>query len=332
VSSEIVTGRTRGPARPSRAHGRPRKARCETAISLTDYIRNDLRRRILSGDDVSPRLSLAALAGEYGVSITPLRNAVNALVAEGFLTRLSNRRLRLVRRRVRTGAPPRPLPVPPTPRDWDTALLKEVMLSSLRPRATYMREESLARKLGVGRSIIRQTFSRFAGVGIIEHVPRRGWLVPPLSPEDMNAYLVVREVLELKALALASGRLETAELRALIASNGRPGVRAAHQLDNRLHDYIIEKSGNRYLRLFFQQYNARYYTELFYHAAPETAVVGQMVEQHRGILEALVAGSLARARTLLSEHIRAQGPILITLLARERATGGGEAAPRARKR
>ncbi len=280
---------------------------------------------------MSGRLSLAELAGDYGVSITPLRNAVNALVAEGFFERLPNRRLRLVKRRARTGAPLRPLPVPPTPRDWDTALLKEVMLSSLRPHAMYMREESLARKLGVGRSIIRQTFSRFAGVGIIEHVPRRGWLVRPLSPEDMNAYLVVREALELKALALAWGRLETAELRALIASNGRPGVRVAHQLDNRLHDYIIEKTGNRYLRLFFQQYNARYYTELFYHAAPETAVVGEMVRRHRGILEALVARNQARARALLSEHIRAQGPILMKLLARESATEAGTPAPRVRK-
>ena len=297
----------------------PRKARCDTAISLTDYIRNDLRRRILSGEDVSARLSLAELAGDYKVSITPLRNAVNALVAEGFLEKQPNRRLRLLKRRARSGAPPRPLPVPPTPSDWDSVLLKEVMLSSLGCRSTYMREESLARKVGVGRSIIRQTFNRFAGVGIIEHVPRRGWLVRPLSPEDMRAYLVVREVLELKALELARARLETSDLKALIAGNGRPGVRAAHQLDNRLHDYIIDKSGNRYIRLFFQQYNARYYTELFYHAAPKTAVVGQMVQQHRGILEALVDGDGPRARRLLSEHIRAQGPILMKLLERESA-------------
>lgn len=289
------------------------------AISLTDYIVEDLKRRIQSGEDVSSRLSLAELAKDYGVSITPLRNAMNALIAGGFVEKLPNRRLRLGKRRARAGASSRPVPVPPTPSDWDSALLKEVMLSSLRPHAIYMREEVLARKLSAGRSIIRQAFNRFAGVGLIEHVPRRGWLVRPLSPQDMNAYLAVREVLELKALELARGRLEASDLKALIASNGRPGVRAASQLDNRLHDYVIEKSGNRYLRLFFQQYNARYYTELFYHAAPKTAVVGLMVQQHHRILQALVVGDWARARRLLSEHIRAQGPILMELLARESA-------------
>ena len=243
---------------------------------------------------MSARLSLAELAKDYGVSITPLRNAVNALIAGGFVEKLPNRRLRLAKRRARTGASSHPVPVPPTPSDWDSALLKEVVLSSLRRHATYMREELLARKLSAGRSIIRQTFNRFAGVGLIQHVPRRGWLVQPLSPGDMNAYLVVREALELKALELARGRLEASDLRALIASNGRPGVRAASQLDNRLHDYVIEKSGNRYLRLLFQQYNARYYTELFYHAAPKTAVVGRMVQQHRQILQSLLAGNWAR--------------------------------------
>ena len=289
------------------------------AISLTDYIIDDLKRRIQSGEDVSSRLSLAELAKDYGVSITPLRSAMNALIAGGFVEKLPNRRLRLGKRRGRSGAPSRPARVPPTPSDWDSALLKEVTLSSLRPHATYMREEVMARKLSAGRSIIRQAFNRFAGVGLIEHVPRRGWLVRPLSPEDMNAYLAVREVLELKALELARGRLVVSELKELIASNGRPGVRAASQLDNRLHDYVIEKSGNRYLRLFFQQYNARYYTELFYHAAPKTSVVGQMVQQHHGILQALVDGDWTRARKLLSEHIRAQGPILMRLLARESA-------------
>jgi DNA-binding GntR family transcriptional regulator len=190
------------------------------------------------------------------------------------------------------------------------------MLSSLRRHATYMREESLAERLGAGRSIIRQTFSRFAGVGLIEHVPRRGWLVHPLHEEDMKAYLVVREILELKALELAKGRLQTDELRELIAGTMRAGPHTATQLDNRLHEYVIERSGNRYIRNFFQQYTARYYTELFYHAAPETSVVSAMALQHRQILQAFVGGQWARAGKLLSVHIQAQGPILRKLLSR----------------
>ncbi len=286
-------------------------------MSLTEYIRDDLIHRIRSGEKLPQRLSLVELARHYGVSFTPLRAALAELVEQGYIEKLPNRRLRVNSHRVGTGTVLPSVRVPPTPSDWDSILLKEVTVASLSKRAAYLREESLARRLRVGRSIVRQALSRFAGAGLIEHVPRRGWLIHPLSQEDMEAYLVVRETLELKALDIARSRLRLADLRELIRANGPPGPRSAARLDNRLHEYVIEKSGNRYIRGFFQQYVARYYTELFYHAAPETAVVGQMVRQHRSILQALAARDWARGRKLLSDHIRAQGPILTGLLKRE---------------
>jgi DNA-binding GntR family transcriptional regulator len=286
-------------------------------MSLADYIRDDLRRRIRSGEDLSQKLSLAELARHYGVSFTPLRSALGALIGEGYVLKLPNRRLQPNGRRVGTGVASESVPIPPTPSDWDSVLLKEVTVASLSRRAAYLREESLARKLGVGRSIVRQALSRFAGAGLIEHVPRRGWLIHPLSEEDMAAYLVVRETLELKALELARHRLGKADIESLIRSNGRPGPRSPTQLDNRLHEYVIEKSGNTYIRRFFQQYVARFYTELFYHAAPKTEVVGQMVVQHRRILQAFLDHDWARARKQLSQHIRAQGPILSRLIEKE---------------
>jgi DNA-binding GntR family transcriptional regulator len=286
-------------------------------MSLTNYIRDDIRRRIRSGEDLTHRLSLGELARHYGVSFTPLRAALAALIDEGYVLKLPNRRLQPNGRMVGTGSASESVAAPPTPSDWDSVLLKEVTLASLSRRAVYLREESLARRLGVGRSIVRQALSRFAGAGLIEHVPRRGWLIHPLSEEDMGAYLVVRETLELKALELAKNRLDKADIQSLIRSNGRPGPRAATQLDNRLHEHVIERSGNTYIRRFFQQYVARYYTELFYHAAPETEVVGQMVRQHRQILQAVAARDWPKSRRLLSEHIRAQGPILLKLLKKE---------------
>ena len=53
-----------------------------------------------------------------------------------------------------------------------------------------------------------------------------------------------------------------------------------------------------------------------------------MVQQHRQILQSMLAGNWARARRLLSEHIRAQGPILMNLLARETAAGARTGARR----
>jgi DNA-binding FadR family transcriptional regulator len=86
------------------------------------------------------------------------------------------------------------------------------------------------------------------------------------------------------------------------------------RLDNRLHQYLIERSGNRYIQNVFGQYTASYYTAVFDYAAPEAHVVAEMAAQHRRILAALITKHWAQARQALAEHIWAQRPILKRLL------------------
>ena len=276
-------------------------------MSLTEFIERDLKARILSGIDVPASLSLADLSNHYSVSITPVRDAVSALVDQNLVDKMPNRRLRINSEKIGTGNPPDAAEPPRMPSDWGEILLEEVMISSLSSRSVYLRETFLAQKYSVGRSIIRQTFSRFAGAGLLEHVPRKGWLVHALNRDDVNDYLYVREVLELQALELAKEKITKPDLENILG-------RESHALNNSLHRYIIETSGNRYLRDFFQQYVSRYYTKLFHFAAPEISVVDEMTKQHEGILRALIEKSWDRARDLLSNHIQSQKNVLQKLL------------------
>ena len=127
----------------------------------------------------------------------------------------------------------------------------------------------------------------------------------------MNAYLEVREVLEKKALSLARPYLVEADLRRMLAGNAPQNGET--RLDNSLHHYLVEKSGNGYLREFFDRHGG-YYTSLLEFAAPETHVVASMARQHRRILRALLAKDWPAARRELTRHIRAQRPIVRDLL------------------
>ncbi len=130
----------------------------------------------------------------------------------------------------------------------------------------------------------------------------------------------MREVLELKALELAKPHIRKADLLPMLAGNPAVEVDRPPHLDNRLHDYLIEKSGNRYIKVFFRQHTATFFTSAFDHAAPEAHVVAEMAAQHRAILEALIARRWGRAREALVQHIRAQKPILMRIL-RESTSG-----------
>ena len=286
-------------------------------MSISGYIKKDIETMIRSNDPLSVRLSLVDLSKHYGVSITPVREAINRLVDEEYIIKLPNRRLRVNPEKSGIGPSMHDVDLPPTPSDWDETLLEEVMLASLRQRAVYLREELISQKFDVGRSIIRHTFSRFAGAGLLEHVPRHGWLVHPFREEEMKAYLAVREVLELKALELARPRIVRSEVNEVLAGSPLPSGTgtASYHLGNEVNKYIIDKSGNRYIRDYFRQYVARYYADLFDFAAPETAVVTEMAMQHRKILEALAGRAWVRAAEELSRHIWAQEQVLKKLLA-----------------
>ncbi len=281
-------------------------------MTLAAYIREDLRSRLR--EDGRLRLTLRGLSAHYGVSLTPVRRAVEALRREGSIRKSPSGRLAPgPSTRLRAGTrPPTRRPVP-SPAAREQAIAREILKRSLEGRGEFLREEAAARAFGVGRTALRRVLSRLAADGLLEHVPRRGWRVRPFRQEEMEAYLEVREVLELKALDLARPRLERAALERLLAENRCSG--GDPHVDGELHAVLIERSGNRYLQDFFRRHGA-YFTTLFYYAALGASVVDRMARQHREILRALLDGRWGRAKEALARHIRAQRPVLAAMMKR----------------
>lgn len=290
-----------------------------TRGTLSASIARDLRRRLAESapGPADPELTLTALARHYGVSLTPVREAVAALVDQGVLLRSADGRVAPNP----AGVPPlqadsedAPAPEPTTSHgpgpadDLESALAMEAIQLSLHGRSDYLREEATAARHGVGRSVIRQVFSRLAGRGLIEHVPRCGWRVRAFDARDLAAYLDAREALELKALDLARPHLDPDDLRRMLAGNA-PSGDAELRLDNQLHAYLVERSGNPYIREFFERHGP-YFSTLLDHAAPAASLSRTMARQHRQILRALLARDWPAARRALARHIRAQRPVV----------------------
>jgi len=77
-------------------HGRPRKASRSTDASLSESVYQALLERILDGRLPSETVvSELALAGELGVSRTPVHDAVRQLAKDGLVVREGNRRARI---------------------------------------------------------------------------------------------------------------------------------------------------------------------------------------------------------------------------------------------
>lgn len=281
-------------------------------MTIAAYIREDLKARIWAGTDVPSRLTLRDLSRTYGVSLTPVRQAVDELVRQSLLRKEPNGRLAVEAEAVGRHPGARREDVMP-PGAWDQIVARDVMKRSLQGRDEFMREEATAEKYGIGRTQLRHVLSRLTASGILEHVPRRGWRIRPFREADMEAYLDVREILERKALELCRRRVSKADLERILGENVTGG--AHPKVDGELHAYVVEKAGNRYIRDFFSRHGA-YFTTLFYYAALGASVAAEMARQHRRILQAMLAGRWSRAEKEMAAHIRAQRPAMRRMMER----------------
>lgn len=270
-------------------------------MSLSTFIRDDLTSRILSGEIKDRDLTLESISERYEVSLTPVRSAVSELIESGILKKDDNRRLAISSRSQRKGKG-KAATVEKTA-DVYSLVADHLVRLSLRSTVVFLREEATADEFEVSRSQMRNLFSRLAGEGLLEHIPRRGWRVRQFRREDLDAFKEVRVMLEVGALKSARMRLEEDQLQSFLAKNVVPKSRTtAVQIDNRIHAYIIEKSQNHYITDFFERHG-RYYHLLaeWEKVDREEAIVA--IEFHRVIIEALIERNWSEAETALTEHI-----------------------------
>ena len=185
---------------------------------------------------------------------------------------------------------------------------------SLGGEECFVREEATANRHGLTRSTLRQILQRLAGEGLLEHVPRRGWRVKPFRQEDMDAFIEVREVMELKALKLARTKLTSLEakkkLRQIKASNKiSQNGKVRVSIDNSLHKFIIGLAGNPFIDDFFQRHG-KYYSILFEWEGDDKEAGIQAVKQHHRIIEALLKEDWGLAAKELSDHLHTNHPVL----------------------
>jgi len=281
-------------------------------MKLASRIEKDLSAQLLS-NRLSCPLTMDGLSRHYGVSYTPIRKALNGLIEEGLIHKKENGRLEPVETCKPLTLERRSFEIEDLP-DPNIEITRELVELSLSGKDVFVREESTARKHGLSRSSLRQILLKLAGEGLVLHIPRRGWQVKPFRQKDLQSFIEVREVMELKALELAQFKLSKPEAKQRlqeikasnqISKNGKVKVR----IDNSLHQYLLELADNPYLDDFFQRHG-KYYSILFeWEGGNENAAI-QAVHQHHAIIDALIDEKWTLARTELSEHLRTNHPIL----------------------
>lgn len=170
-------------------------------------------------------------------------------------------------------------------------------------------ELDLAAALGMSRTPIREALRRLEVERLIENAPRRGFVVPTVTLEDLVEIFEIREVLEGLAARRAAQRMGPAEVSALAEAVGQmERARAADDLTGlseasaRFHRLL--RSGSKHGRLpaLIALLGDSYRSLGAFELAPER--VGPALAEHRAILAAIAAHDGDAAERLTREHAR----------------------------
>ncbi len=200
------------------------------------------------------------------------------------------------------------VPKPPL-RDQAYAVLKEAILSGKFKPGDRLLEQEIGKSLGLSRSPVREAFRRLEQEGYL-FATRSGIIVQQISHKDIEDLYIFRERLEGISAALAATRATDQDIqrlrdalppmeRTITADDNSKVMRAFkeyHALLYALSDnkFLIETLNSLYERVFrFSSLNVR-----LHHRGRA------VLEEHRGIVEAIARHDSLAAERLAREHVQ----------------------------
>jgi DNA-binding GntR family transcriptional regulator len=129
---------------------------------------------------------------------------------------------------------------------------RDILKCTLGP-GEQVTEAQLADRYRLGRAPVRAALHGLAKIGLVRAIPRRGYLIAPITTEDVRDVTQLRLLLEPTAAKLASGHLTKAELKRMevlctvkcapVAKYGQAAITAHRDL----HMLIAGACGNQRL-------------------------------------------------------------------------------------
>lgn len=203
--------------------------------------------------------------------------------------------------------------------------LREVVFNTLRNAIVHgefepgerLMEVTLAKRLGVSRTPVREAMRMLELEGLVVMIPRKGAEVARITEKNLRDSLEVRMALEELAAGLACQRIDAGgrerlktaciRFREAISSKLVPAIVDA---DVEFHNVIFDVTNNdrlvnisQSLREQFYRYRVEYVKDFSYH--------DKLVSEHDALTNAILSGDVEKAKEITRKHIYDQEQIVI---------------------
>jgi DNA-binding GntR family transcriptional regulator len=190
-----------------------------------------------------------------------------------------------------------------------TELIREAILDGRLEPGQRLKEEELARQLGISRTPVREALLMLQVEGQVVATPNRGAIVRVHTADDLNDLYILRALLEGHATRRAGERITEAEVDVLRESCDRfdhltpdEDLRELVRENLFFHNTILEIAASARLAEMVNQVIQLplvYKSYIWY--SPDQKRISS--HYHRQIVNALSTGDAERAELIMKEHV-----------------------------
>lgn len=188
-------------------------------------------------------------------------------------------------------------------------ILREAIASGeLRPNKRLV-ESSIAKKLGMSRTPVREALVRLELSGYTSTLSKGGWIVTDHLPGQIRNLYEVREALEVMAIRLACLRaaeehIERAKAvhKLIVDAVHNRDINKFTQLNSEFHAHLFAACGNEQLSSLIHNLRDQYFDRRVVHLFTGKEW-NAMVTQHERMLEAVLEKKVRLAEKVVRDHI-----------------------------
>lgn len=181
-------------------------------------------------------------------------------------------------------------------------------------------EQELSNTLDMSRTPVREALVRLETEGWIQIIPRRGFMVTPITQADFSQTFEVLRALDESAVALATQVIDEDELEYLdiliqeqIEALNAGNLHEWTHLDRKFHQFIVEIANNQRLKEVRSIQSDMVYRANLYTIKTRTKPKHSILE-HKAIVAAMRTGESNSARILQRAHQERVGKEMVHAL------------------
>ncbi|PKU23439.1 GntR family transcriptional regulator [Telmatospirillum siberiense] len=189
--------------------------------------------------------------------------------------------------------------------------LRTAILNGVYPPGQMLRQEDIARRLGVSRVPLREALARLEAEGLVVLHPRRGYAVLSLDPREIGEVFALRARIEEHMAAVATAERSDEDiaqarvLRRQMANAATAGLAAAEswfELHIRFHDVLLGLPDRPVIHRIVN--GLQRMVEPYIRVESRlTGDLDQAEAEHDRLLEGFIAGDAAGVAALTREHV-----------------------------